>query len=143
MTSFGIPNANPTGPEAAFTSGLAGFLLNQTVSSSSANTGAFSNPTVSWGDGLGVGRCNCPLLESEQQFQWVTNWTKIHGNHQFKFGADIRWAENLRVPSDANRAGDYTFDYRTTSNGGGGGLDWANVPTRRCNPDEPICQPHC
>ncbi len=125
MTSFGIPNANLTGPQAAFTSGLGGFLLNQTVSSSSANTGAFSNPTVSWGDGLGVGRCNCPLLESEQQFQWVTNWTKIKGNHQFKFGADIRYAMNLRVPSDANRAGDYTFDYRTTSNGGGGGLDWA------------------
>jgi hypothetical protein len=125
MTGFGIPNSNLTGPEAAFTSGLGGFLLNQTVSSSSANTGAFSNPTVSWGDGLGVGRCNCPLLESEQQFQWVTNWTKIKGNHIFKFGADIRYAQNLRVPSDNNRAGDYTFDYRTTSNGGGGGLDWA------------------
>ena len=39
MTSFGIPNANLTGPQAAFTSGLGGFLLNQTVSSSSANTG--------------------------------------------------------------------------------------------------------
>jgi carboxypeptidase family protein/TonB-dependent receptor-like protein len=125
MTGFGIPNANLSGPEAAFTSGLGGFLLNQTVSSSSANTGAFSNPTVSWGDGLGVGRCNCPLLESEQQFQWVTNWTKIKGNHIFKFGADVRYAMNLRVPSDANRAGDYTFDYRTTSNGGAGGLDWA------------------
>ena len=125
MTGFGIPNSNLTGPEAAFTSGLGGFLLNQTVSSSSANTGAFSNPTMSWGDGLGVGRCNCPLLESEQQFQWVTNWTKIKGNHIFKFGADIRYAMNLRVPSDANRAGDYTFDYRTTSNGGAGGLDWA------------------
>jgi len=125
MTGFGIPNSNLTGPEAAFTSGLGGFLLNQTVSSSSANTGAFSNPTVSWGDGLGVGRCNCPLLESEQQFQWVTNWTKIKGNHQFKFGADIRYAMNLRVPSDNNRAGDYTFNYLTTSNGGAGGLDWA------------------
>ena len=130
MTGFGIPNANLTGSEAAFTSGLGGFLLNQTQSASSANTGAFSSPTVSWGDGLGVGRCNCPLLESEQQFQWVTNWTKIHGNHQFKFGADIRYAMNLRVPSDANRAGDYTFDYRTTGDnpadgGAGGGLDWA------------------
>jgi hypothetical protein len=25
--------------------------------------------------------CGCPLLENEQQFQWVTNWTKIAGNH--------------------------------------------------------------
>jgi hypothetical protein len=47
---------------------------------------------VDWGDGLGVARCNCPLTESEQQFQWVTNITKIHGNHQFKFGGDFRYA---------------------------------------------------
>jgi Carboxypeptidase regulatory-like domain/TonB dependent receptor len=125
MTAFGIPNANLSGPQAAATSGLGGFLLNQTPSSNSANNGINGTPTVSWGDGLGVGRCNCPLTESEQQFQWVTNWTKIRGNHQFKFGADIRYAMNLRVPSDAGRTGDYTFDYRTTSNGGVGGLDWA------------------
>ena len=125
MTDVGIPNANLTGSQAAFTSGWGGFLLNQTPSTSSVNSGAFGATTVSWGDGLGVGRCNCPLLESEQQFQWVTNWTKIHGNHQFKFGADVRYAQNLRVPSDAGRTGDYTFDYRTTSNGGSGGLDWA------------------
>ncbi len=128
MNSVNIPNANLTGSQAASTSGWGGFLLNQTISNSSANNGAFSNPTVSWGDGLGVGRCNCPLTESEQQFQWVTNWTKIHGNHQFKFGADVRYAMNLRVPSDAGRTGDYTFDYRTTSGGpkgGVGGLDWA------------------
>ena len=126
MTTVGIPNANISGTAAATTSGWGGFLLNQTPSSSSANGGFFSGaPTVSWGDGLGVGRCNCPLTESEQQFQWVTNWTKIHGNHQFKFGGDFRYAMNLRVPSDAGRTGDYTFDYRTTSNAGVGGLDWA------------------
>ena len=125
MSDAGIPNANVSGDQAAATSGWGGFLLNQTPSSSSANSGAFGGATVSWGDGLGVGRCNCPLTESEQQFQWVTNWTKIHGNHQFKFGADVRYAQNLRVPSDANRTGDYTFDYRTTSDGGTGGLDWA------------------
>lgn len=125
MTSAGIPNANLTGSQALETSGWGGFLLNQTPSTSSANGGFFSGaPTVSWGDGLGVGRCNCPLTESEQQFQWVTNWTKIHGNHQFKFGADFRYAMNLRVPSDAGRTGDYTFDYRTTSDAGVGGLDW-------------------
>ena len=125
MTSVGIPNANIPGSTAASTSGWGGFLLNQTPSSSSANSGNFGAPTVSWGDGLGVGRCNCPLTESEQQFQWVTNWTKIRGNHQFKFGGDFRYAMNLRVPSDAGRTGDYTFDYRTTSNAGVGGLDWA------------------
>jgi len=129
MTAAGIPGANLTGSQATETSGWGGFLLNQTPSTASANGGNFSGaPTVSWGDGLGVGRCNCPLTESEQQFQGVTNWTKVHGNHQFKFGADFRYAMNLRVPSDAGRTGDYTFDYRTTSGGptgGVGGLDWA------------------
>ena len=61
------------------------------------------------GEGLNVGRCNCPLIENESQFQGVTNWTKIWGNHSFKFGADIRSASNLRVPSDANRTGVLTF----------------------------------
>jgi hypothetical protein len=125
MTSVGIPNANIPS-QALFTSGWGGFLLNQTLSADSANTGAFGSPTVSWGDGLGVGRCNCPLLESEQQFQWVANVTKIHGNHTFKFGTDLRYAMNLRVPSDSGRAGDYTFNYLTTADSvAGGGLDWA------------------
>jgi hypothetical protein len=128
MTGVGIPNANLTGSQALETSGWGGFILNQTPSSSSGDGGNFGGSTVTWGDGLGVARCNCPLTESEQQFQWVANITKIHGNHQFKFGGDFRYAENLRVPSDAGRTGDYTFDFRTTSGGptgGVGGLDWA------------------
>ena len=77
-----------------------------------------------------MGRCNCPLVENESQFQGVTNWTKIHGNHSFKFGADIRSASNLRVPSDANRTGVLTFSHLNTSGGMGdtdriGGLDLA------------------
>ena len=96
MTAAGIPNAN-LGDN--FTSGLGEFDFN-----------GLNNDTVPvFGDGLGVARCNCPLIENEQQFQWVTNWTKIHGNHQFKFGADVRFAENLRVPSDSNRTGVYNF----------------------------------
>ena len=56
-----------------------------------------------------MNRCNCPLIEQEDQFQLVNNWTKITGNHQIKFGADIRYARNLRVPSDNHRAGELTF----------------------------------
>jgi len=124
MTAVGIPNANLTGSQAQETSGWGGFILNQTPSASSGNGGNFGASTINWGDGLGVARCNCPLIESEQQFQWVGNITKTRGNHIFKFGADFRYAQNLRVPSDAGRTGDYTFDYRTTSNAGVGGLDW-------------------
>jgi len=104
MTAFGIPNAN-LGDR--FTSGLGQFNF---------------NGNAMFGDGLGVARCNCPLIESEQQFQFVNNWTKTHGNHTFKFGADVRFAENLRVPSDSNRTGVYDFKDATTSNAGSGGL---------------------
>jgi hypothetical protein len=45
------------------------------------------------------------LTEKEDQFQIVNNWTKIIGNHSIKFGADLRYARNLRVPSDSNRTG--------------------------------------
>lgn len=104
MTDFGIPNANTSDPK---TAGLGAFLMDNLLSS--------------FGDGLGVGRCNCPLTESEQQFQFVNNWTKVHGNHQFKFGADIRYAMNLRLPSDNNRTGEYTFNHLATSSGNGNG----------------------
>ena len=66
-----------------------------------------------FGYGLGTdseGHCNCPLTESEHQYQFVNNWTNIHGNHQFKFGTDLRYAYNLRVPSDAHRAGEVKFN---------------------------------
>jgi Carboxypeptidase regulatory-like domain len=32
-----------------------------------------------FGYALGVNQCNCPLKETENQFQWVNNWTKIKG----------------------------------------------------------------
>ena len=108
MTAFGIPNANTDDPK---TAGLGAFLMDSTL--------------TNFGDGLGVGRCNCPLTESEQQFQFVNNWTKVYSNHQFKFGGDIRYAMNLRLPSDNNRTGEYSFNHNATSNGGSGGLDLA------------------
>jgi len=113
MTTVGIPNANFGD---TFTSGWGEFDFN-------GNNGGNSD---AFGDGLGIARCNCPLIESEQQFQFVTNWTKTRGNHTFKFGADVRYAENLRVPSDANRTGVYNFTDSNTSNGGSGGLALAS-----------------
>src|SRR6202030_1876670 len=89
------------------------------------NNGGQGCVISSFGDGLGVARCNCPLTESEQQFQFVNNWTKIRGNHQVKFGADIRYAMNLRVPSDSNRTGQLNFNSGATSLAGQGGLDLA------------------
>jgi len=49
-----------------------------------------------------------------------TPWTKTKGNHILKFGADIRYALNLRIPSDNNRTGEYNFSPEETSSGDGG-----------------------
>jgi hypothetical protein len=68
--------------------------------------------------------CGCPLLQTEQQFQWVSNWTKTVGNHTFKWGADIRYAQNLRVASTDSRTGSFLFFNSGTQGptGGGSGL---------------------
>ena len=77
------------------------------------------------GSGLGVNRCNCPLDQNEKQWQMVGNLTKLMGNHSFKFGIDVRRAYNLRVPSDAHRSGELTFNLDRTRGPSGGGLGLA------------------
>lgn len=77
------------------------------------------------GSGLGVNRCNCPLDQDEQQWQIVSNLTKIWNNHTFKAGIDVRRAYNLRVPSDAHRSGELSFSSNRTSLQGAGGLGLA------------------
>jgi hypothetical protein len=83
------------------------------------------NVGAQFGTGLNMNHCNCPLKEKEDQFQLVNNWTKTIGNHAVKFGADVRYARNLRVPSDADRTGVNNFGEGPTSNGSTGGLGWA------------------
>ncbi len=98
--------------------------FNKAMKSGTGSTAAGAD-SGAFGDGLNVGRCNCPLTEKEDQFQVVNNWTRILGNHQIRFGADIRYAKNLRVPSDANRTGILDFNSGDTANAGNGGLDLA------------------
>ena len=115
MDGFGVPGLN-SGPGVVgppTTGGLAGIDF--------GGTGGFTP----FGDGLNIGRCNCPLTESEQQVQFVSNWTNTRGNHTFKFGADIRYALNLRVPSDASRTGLLHINSGDTANAGVGGLSFA------------------
>jgi hypothetical protein len=115
MDALGIPglNTGPGLPGVPITGGLSSFIFD--------GNAALSN----FGDGLGVGRCNCPLTERENEWQGVSNWSKMHGNHTIKFGADIRYATNLRVPSDSNRTGVLNFYSAGTSNAGTGGLGLA------------------
>ncbi|MGB2665819.1 MAG: TonB-dependent receptor [Candidatus Acidiferrum sp.] len=116
MTNFGFPGLNiPGHPD---TDGLSGFLF--TNNGANGFNGALGNPgggTYAFGNGLDAARCNCPLTEKEHQLQFVNNWTRLQGNHTIKFGADIRYATNLRVPSDQSRSGLLYFDQLNTGNG--------------------------
>jgi len=129
MTAFGIPGANTSDPK---TAGLGFFSLGGDPivgQGCTANNGGAGCVVSSFGDGLGPARCNCPLTESEQQVQFVNNWTKTRGNHIIKVGADIRYAKNLRIPSDNNRTGEYNFSPEATADfsatPAGNGLDLA------------------
>jgi hypothetical protein len=117
MDGFGFPglNSGPGIQGPPTTGGLSGFQF-------SGNQGLSS-----FGDGLNIGRCNCPLTERERQIQFVNNWTRIQGNHTFKFGVDIRYATNLRIPSDSSRTGILNFDSGDTSNAGTGGMALATM----------------
>jgi outer membrane receptor protein involved in Fe transport len=81
---------------------------------------------LAFGYALGVNACNCPLRQNERQFQFVNNWTNLNGNHTFKFGADIRRAANLRIPSDRHRSGELQFDAARTQGPSGGGTGLAS-----------------
>jgi hypothetical protein len=110
-------------PSDPTTNGLPSLWFEQTIGQT--NQGGSEHGL---GEGLNVSRCNCPLIEKEQGFQFTNNWTKLIGNHQIKIGADLRHATNLRVPSDANRTGQYNFQRASTSDGllnATGGLDIA------------------
>ncbi len=124
-TNLGIPGMNLG---TLTTGGSPGFNITEVGSFGSPNNGTAVGPQ--YGDGLNVNRCNCPLTEREDQFQVVNNWTKILGNHSVKFGADLRYARNLRVPSDNDRTGILQFGTGPSSSGNSGdstGLGFATL----------------
>jgi Carboxypeptidase regulatory-like domain len=105
-TQLGIPGLNIPGQP--FTAGAPAFY----AQNASGGNGDGLSPV---GSALNVNACNCPLLETEDQYQVVNNWTKIFGTHSLKFGVDMRYARNLRVPSDSNRAGELSFSATDTA----------------------------
>ncbi|HZS57223.1 MAG TPA: hypothetical protein VFA65_22665, partial [Bryobacteraceae bacterium] len=115
-------NVNPLGEDTtpATTAGIPGLNTGAPFTGGMPQITGLPNG-FSFGFGLGTNNCNCPLIENQHQFQYVDNWTKTSGNHTIKFGVDIRHAYNLRVPSDAHRAGQLTFSNVTTSGPSGGG----------------------
>jgi outer membrane receptor protein involved in Fe transport len=102
--------------------GIPGINLDATTSGMPAFTiHAPGTSDFQFGYSLGVNQCNCPLTESEHQYQFVNNWTNIRGKHTFKFGADVRYAYNLRIPSDSHRAGQLDFNNDVTQGPAGAG----------------------
>ena len=91
-SNVGIPGLNLGD---SFTAGAPAFFIE-------GASGGGGDGLSNFGSALGVNACNCPLLETEDQYQIVNNWTKIMGTHSLKFGVDLRYARNLRVPSDSN-----------------------------------------
>ena len=110
-TDAGIPGLNVDD----FSRGMPAFLLN------GYGPGGNTGNQFNFGYALQFARCNCPLRQNERQFQFVNNWTKLLGNHTIKFGADIRRAMNLRIPSDRHRAGELQFNPARTQGPTGGG----------------------
>jgi Carboxypeptidase regulatory-like domain/TonB dependent receptor len=99
---LGFGGLNTSDP---ITSGLPGFQINTFT----------GNTQTEWDAGLNINRCNCPLIEKEDQYQVVNNWTKTIRNHAVKFGVDLRYARNLRVPSDVDRTGLFNFNGNATA----------------------------
>ncbi len=117
-TNLGMPGLNTSNP---FTVGAPAFYPTNSSGGSGDGLSAF-------GSGLGVNACNCTLLETEDQYQLVNNWTKIIGPHSIKFGVDMRYGRNLRVPSDTNRTGELYFSASDTANATlNGGLGLATM----------------
>jgi hypothetical protein len=112
-TDAGLPGLNTGTPE---TSGMPAFYIN-------------GNGGFDFGYALGINQCNCPLKETENHFQWVNNWTKQVGNHSFKWGADIRRAQQQRIPSDSHRSGEISFNDSTTGNADADTLAGGQVST--------------
>jgi hypothetical protein len=119
-------NPNGLGTSPAKDAGIPGLNLDSTYTSAMPNFRLNGTGGFQFGYSLTTNSCNCPLNEQENEFQWVGNMTRIMGNHSIKFGADFRYQQNLRVPSDSHRAGEVLFDPTTTEGPNGGGLSLAS-----------------
>ena len=103
----GIPGLNL---DDFFTSGMPAFGIE-----TPGHTNFDDRNQFKFGFSLFANGCNCPLAQLERQLQFVNNWTFLRGDHTYKFGGDLRFAKNLRVPSDSHRAGQLFFRNQGTA----------------------------
>jgi len=105
-TQIGIPGVNVS----AFTSGLTG-----------VDHSGFSNLLVGYSASL-------PWIRSETDFDMVSNWNKIHGNHTIKWGGNlIRIRDDLLQTQTFSPRGLFDFgSSQTALNGGKDPTGFAN-----------------
>jgi hypothetical protein len=112
--NLGIPGINTT----LQTSGSPNYLFTNSGISNLGSTVAYNGSQI----------CNCPLRQSEEEFQFTNNWTHTVGNHSIRFGGDYRYALQYRFASDTSHQGILNFSQATTGSAtGAGGLDLATA----------------
>jgi hypothetical protein len=100
----GIPNINQG---SSLTGGLAAIEV--------------AGPVGSWTMGT---QGSVPRLDRSTVFQLVNNWTKVAGNHEIRWGADIRWNfEDLFTLNQSTRG---EFDFNQTVTGSADAPDSGN-----------------
>jgi len=97
--ALGIPGNGPNGTNNNITtSGQIAF-----------NVPNFANPLIGYSASL-------PWLRAESNIDFANNWTKLIGNHQVKFGADIRRIRDDLLQGNNNAAaGNFYFNENATS----------------------------
>lgn len=94
----GVPGVNIS----PFTSGQVGILIN-------GGFGSGTNPLIGYSASL-------PWIRAEANIDTVNTWTKIVGNHTFKWGVDVRRVrDDLLQDQTFSPRGLYTFDSNQTS----------------------------
>jgi carboxypeptidase family protein len=107
-TTIGVPGVNIDGQP--FTSGQVAVTIN----------GGISNPIIGYSASM-------PWIRAESNFDVVNNWTKVAGNHTFKWGADVRRVhDDLLQDQTFSPRGAYTFSDVQTSNFNSAGTNIAN-----------------
>ena len=110
--ALGIPGNGPNGTnQSAQTSGQVAFILSNFAGNGENQLGSTPNvnPYIGYSPSL-------PWLRAESNIDAANNWTKILGNHQVKFGADIRRIRDDLLQGNNNAAaGSFYFSENQTS----------------------------
>jgi Carboxypeptidase regulatory-like domain/TonB dependent receptor-like, beta-barrel len=109
------------GTKASEAIGIPGVNLSAWTSGLTQITGeGFSDPML--------GACTClPWIRSETNFTYVSNWTKIKGNHTLKWGGSaFRIRDDLLSTNVYGLRGQWSFDTGPTALNGGPATGFAN-----------------